>query len=120
MYDPCSTFAAAKTPMANTKENKGRAALLGCLLLFGFLQWFPVVLHATGVPGAVFELNALPSDQADQNDGPYHDPDAVMATLHGTSLRGCALVSSRLLYVPDVDRGGCSLLPVAGLQPSAP
>ncbi len=94
--------------------------LLTCLLLLGVQPWF-VGLQASDLPTGIFELGALPSEAEDQNEGPDGDADLDLAALQGFSLRSaCGLGSALVADEPGFDRSGLSLLPVAGLQPSAP
>lgn len=106
--------------MPQRTKNTLLIRLLTCLLLLGAQPWF-VGLHAAELPIAGFELGALPSEAEDQNEGLDGDPDPDIAAFQGWSLRAAFGQCSALVdYVPGSDRSGLSLLPVAGLQPSAP
>lgn len=106
--------------MSQRTKNTILIRLLTCLLVLGTQPWF-VDLRAADLPTAIFELGALPSEVEDQNEGPDHDPDLGTAALQDWSLRSAfGLGSALVTYEPGFDRSGLSLLPVAGLQPSAP
>ena len=106
--------------MLQRTKNMVLIRLLTCLLLLGTQPWF-VGLHAADHPVGIFELGALPSEAQDLNEGLDGDPDLDATALQDRLLceafgPGSALVA----YEPCFDRSGFSLLPVAGLQPSAP
>jgi len=106
--------------MPQRTKNTGLIRLLTCLLLLGTQPWF-VALHSADLPTAFFELGVLPSQAEDQNEGPDSDPDPGIAALQGWSLRSVFGLGAVVPpYEPGFDRSGLSLLPVAGLQPSAP
>ena len=115
-----ATFAARKVPMPKRTKNTVLIRLLASLLLLGTQHWL-AGLHAAHLPTPLFELGALPSEVEDQHEGPDHDPGFGISALQGWSLR-CAFwrIAAPKPYESDHDRCGISLLPVAGLQPSAP
>ena len=106
--------------MSQRTPNTVLVRLLTCLLLLGTQPWF-VGLHASDLQTAIIELGVVPAEAEDQNEGPDDDPEPGAAPLHGCSLRAALEQgSARAGYEHGFDRSGLSLLPLAGLQPSAP
>ncbi|HEX2616295.1 MAG TPA: hypothetical protein VHL57_02070 [Flavobacteriales bacterium] len=107
--------------MSRTLENLFRTTLLACTLLFGLLVLSPQVLLAADVPDAVNAFSLEPSDLDDHDSG--SGPDGGLAVLpaslpsFSTLLR---LHASCTLTPASFEGGDPSLLPVTGLQPSAP
>ena len=94
--------------------------LLACLLLLGTQSWTNG-LRATHLPTAVFELGALPSEMGDQNDGPHQDREPGIAGSIGWSWKSAQWSHPAPATIArGVDHGSFSLLPVSGLQLSAP
>lgn len=93
---------------------------LACLLMLGTQTWSNS-LRATHLPTAIFELGTLPSEVEDHNDGPYHIRGPGIAEVTGWSWQSALSPSAApASYVPVLGCGSLSLLPVTGLQPSAP
>lgn len=94
--------------------------LFACLLLLGTQTWSNG-LRAAHLPTAIFELGALPSEVEDHNEGPHHVRGPGIAEVTSwtwqSALWPCAAPAS---YEPGLGCGSLSLLPVTGLQPSAP
>lgn len=113
-------FAARTVLVPQRRNNIVLIRLLTCLLLLGAQTWF-VGLHAVDLQAAIVDVGALPSEAEDQSEGPESDPDLGIAALQHWTLRSAfGLGSAQVAYEPDPERSGISLLPVEGLQPSAP
>lgn len=106
--------------MPKRTKNTVLIRLLTCLLLLGAQPWV-VGLYAAELPIAVFGIGALPAEAEDQSEGLDGDPDLDATALQNWSLRSAfGPGSAHEVYEPGFDRSGLSLLPVTGLQPSAP
>lgn len=98
-----------------------RTTLLACLVLLGLQFLFPLALRAIAQP-AVLEECTLPlpgpEDDASGTDG---GKDVAVASVHGEHFCGWFDQETGSAFLQgNADRLGLWLLPVSGLQPSAP
>ena len=99
--------------------NTLRTTLLACLVLLG-LQLLLTVAPQSTDHRILCEEIALQSDVA-QDDGNGLDMDLTPASLGTVRSSGPQLQGSAIAYSgKDADRPGLAVLPVSGLQPSAP
>lgn len=117
-----SRFALSKPEMGSATGKKVRIMLWIGMALLGWQICFPVGTGGANHPTAVDEESVRPAVQKDPTYGSDHDDlDLDLATLCGIPphLPFWLGVPLRSLQGSD-DRLENSLLPVAGLQPSAP
>jgi hypothetical protein len=113
-----STFAAAYR-MARVVDSKVWRTLLACAILFGLQLWCPSALQAAELPHAIDEISMSPTDPSDPNGG--DDGTDLVLALHATSFGPLVLLNAPSeLQRAEFESGLLSLLPVSGLQPSAP
>ncbi len=105
--------------MARVVDSKVWRTLLACVILFGLQLWCPSALHAAEVPHAIDEISLSPTDPSDPNGtGPCAD---LVVALYATSFGPLIRVNAPSeLKRAEYESGILSLLPVTGLQPSAP
>lgn len=98
-----------------------RTTLLACLVLLGLQFLFPLALRATEQPAVLEECNlplAGPEDDASGLDGGKY---LAVTSIHGEPFCGWVDHETGSAFLQgNTNRLGLWLLPVCGLQPSAP
>ena len=109
--------------MFRTMKVKGssRTMLLACLLVLGFQFLFPIALRADQA-AMVLDECPIPLEAPEEEISPGDGDSAIeLTSAHARHLCGWFDHACGSAFIhADPDRVGLSLLPVAGLHPSAP
>jgi hypothetical protein len=104
--------------MQRSASNSILNTLLACLLGFVLQLWFPQMLRAADLVGTGEELSW---DSTNAEDAGGSGPDHCLCAIGGFSLFAHFWLNDLFISPrPHVGRGGLSLIPLQGVQPSAP
>lgn len=107
--------------MSNLAPNRMRTLLWLCMLMLGLQFCVPSSLHAASFRSTVDELSLRSSDPEAPEHGPEFDGDVALLRSWGLLFHAPSmLVATVGRPADDDDRVARSLIPVVGIQPSAP
>lgn len=107
--------------MLRSAPNRILHVLLACAFWFGLQLCFPQVLQAADVPGTVEEVSWRCMDPDDPNGAPNLVLDHDICPAQVLTFNATALLNAPCRTLGSAHgQGSFSLLPVEGVQPSAP